>query len=422
MSNFKLNSFKLFQLTIVFLLTFFLLNIGLYAKTTTRSATATATVTAVHSEEIWVTLTNDLYKIAQGHIPIIHKEENSKNGLILIKINSDYLDTLSYLKHQNPGTQGFVSHYNVKEAREYLNKENINEVQLNVPLFVDYTLTKETLVNRFIDEVLEQNIIDTIKTLSDFFNRHYRSQTGVESSQWIKNKWITLTKGRADITVAEFRHQFNQPSIVLTIKGKDKPEEMLVVGGHFDSTAGYFGGASNRAPGADDNASGISVITETLRVLMANNYQPSRTVMFVAYAAEEAGLLGSKDIANDCKNKRLNIVGVMQLDMTNYKGSEKDIYLISDNTNARQNEFVGTLIDKYVKVSWGQSACGYGCSDHASWNTNGYPASLPFESKSEEYNPKIHSSGDLLSVTNNRAEHSVKFAKLAIAYVLELAK
>ncbi|MBF0300351.1 MAG: M20/M25/M40 family metallo-hydrolase [Oligoflexia bacterium] len=381
-------------------------------------------ISSLHAEEFWVTLTNDLYKNAkyQGNVPMSYEGENYKTGITLIKIDSAYIDTLSYLKHKNPKLQGFITHYTINEARNFLNKDSINESQQFIPPSVDYTLTQEALIPQFIAEIKESNIVDTIKNLSDFFNRYYKSTWGTQSAGWIKNKWSTLANGRADITVSEFKHQFAQPSIIMTIKGKDKPNEILVLGGHFDSIAGYFGGANNRAPGADDNASGISVITETIRVLLEKNYYPSRTIMFIAYAAEEAGLLGSKDVANDCKKKNLNIIGVMQLDMTNYKGSEKDIYLISDNTNVRQNTFIGTLIDNYVKVSWGQSACGYGCSDHASWTANGYPASLPFESTAEEYNPNIHSENDLLSVTNNRADHSVKFAKLAIAYVLELAK
>jgi leucyl aminopeptidase len=66
-----------------------------------------------------------------------------------------------------------------------------------------------------------------------------------------------------------------------------------------------FGGASAKAPGADDNASGIATITETIRVLMSNGFQPKKTLKFMAYAAEEVGLLGSKEIANDFKKKGL---------------------------------------------------------------------------------------------------------------------
>ena len=45
-------------------------------------------------------------------------------------------------------------------------------------------------------------------------------------------------------------------------------------------------------PGADDNASGISVLLEFAR-LVGKKWQPERTIVFVAFSAEEAGKLGS---------------------------------------------------------------------------------------------------------------------------------
>src|SRR5690606_31673746 len=157
-----------------------------------------------------------------------------------------------------------------------------------------------------------------------------------------------------------------------------------IVGGHADSIAGMFGGGG-RSPGADDNASGIATITEVIRILMNNNFKPKRTIQFMGYAAEEVGLLGSKEIATNYKRELKKVVGVMQLDMTLHKGTiDKDIVMMADFTNQAQNEFLGRLIDEYVKVSWGYSRCGYGCSDHASWTANGFPASMPFESTMED--------------------------------------
>jgi leucyl aminopeptidase len=83
---------------------------------------------------------------------------------------------------------------------------------------------------------------------------------------------------------------------------------------------------------------------------------------------------------------------------------------------------LGRLIDEYVKVPWGYSRCGYGCSDHASWTANGYPASIPFESTMEDINRKIHTAQDTLESAGGDASHAVKFAKLATAFVVEMAK
>src|SRR5690606_19840945 len=105
------------------------------------------------------------------------------------------------------------------------------------------------------------------------------------------------------------------------------------------------------------------------------NYRPAKTLMFMGYAAEEVGLRGSDEIASNFKAQAKNVIGKMQLDMTNYKGSEEDIVLISDYTSKEQNAFVANLIEEYLGVRWGWTACGYACSDHASWHRQGFAAS-----------------------------------------------
>ncbi|WP_414640726.1 hypothetical protein [Archangium sp.] len=51
-----------------------------------------------------------------------------------------------------------------------------------------------------------------------------------------------------------------------------------------------------------------------------------------------------------------------------------------DNTHAAQNTFVTHLISTYQPgMTYTNITCGYGCSDHASWNSAGFPASMPFE-------------------------------------------
>jgi leucyl aminopeptidase len=212
----------------------------------------------------------------------------------------------------------------------------------------------------------------------------------------------------------------------MTVEGTTKAEEIVIIGGHADSISGYWGRERARAPGADDNASGIATITEIIRVMMDSNYKPERTVKFMAYAAEEVGLLGSKAIANQYKKQGKKIVGVVQFDMTNHKGSKDlDIVFMNDFTNAAQNTFMGSLIDTYLTdVKWGYSKCGYGCSDHASWHNAGYPASMPFESKMEDINGHIHTKRDTIDVVGSAgtADHAKKFAKLGVAFLVEMGK
>ncbi|WAC03885.1 M20/M25/M40 family metallo-hydrolase [Lacinutrix neustonica] len=105
---------------------------------------------------------------------------------------------------------------------------------------------------------------------------------------------------------------------------------------------------NNDAPGADDNASGIATITEAARVLFEMNFKPKRTIEFMAFAAEEVGLRGSKEIAQDYKSRNVNVISYMQLDMTNYKGSANDVYISTDSYNDDNlNNFLIELMDFY---------------------------------------------------------------------------
>ena len=315
---------------------------------------------------------------------------------------------------------GFTSHETPEAAR--LAVEEALQAESNQRV-VEYTINNPALVNSLHAEAQEPQIREIITRLStDFINRRYNSPSGLESANWIKNKWTQLAAGRSDVTVEFFNHSPTtspQPSIIMTVRGTTFPDEVVVVGGHQDSINRY----SELAPGADDDASGIASMTEAIRVLFTKNFHPQRTIKFMAYAAEEIGLRGSNEIATDFQARGVNVVGVLQLDMTNYKTNPNvDIGIITDYTNAAQNQFLRDLIATYQPtLTVLNSTCGYGCSDHASWYYKGYPASFPFESPFPG-NPHIHQTTDTISQSNNNADHALKFTRLALSYLGELAK
>ena len=108
--------------------------------------------------------------------------------------------------------------------------------------------------------------------------------------------------------------------------------------------------------------------------------------------------------------------------MTNFQGTKTlDIVMMRDYTNDDQNNFIGSIIDRYVPgIKWGFDKCGYGCSDHASWHAQGFPASMPFEARKNDMNGNIHTARDTLAASGGNANHAAKFAKMAVAYVVEL--
>lgn len=296
-------------------------------------------------------------------------------------------------------------------------------------LLSDFTIDQDDFVNQCIAMVEENNIANTIITLENYGTRFHSKPSGVQASHDIKDWWQDLadTYERNDITVEAFNHSFsNQISVILTIPGNESPDEIVIIGGHLDSGDFWL---QDNAPGADDNASGIATLTETLRVLLANDFQPKKTVQIMAYAAEEIGLNGSADIAQTYKNQSKNVLGVLQFDLTNYKGSDFDIALNNDAqyTSSELNLFLIDLLEHYNAsgehpISYDFSKCNYACSDHASWAQKGYKAAFPMESAFEDANPNIHTPNDTFAAMNNDASHSVKFVKLALEFVIETAK
>ena len=374
----------------------------------------------------WITIGADAIETAQaalargatgpGAAPI-----EIGGGAALIEVDARDLRLVSEAMHeQHNRCGGFVLHDSLEDGRASLRRSarSAAAASASAQFAPSYALDNAGTVNRLLPALGEAGIVSLIQQISANPTRYYTSASGIAVSTWLRDKWAGYAAGRPDVQVSLFTHAaFAQKSVIATIPGTTKASEVVVIGGHLDSIS-----TSGGAPGADDDASGIATMSEVLRVLLEKNYRPERTLRFIAYAAEEVGLRGSRGIVADVQAKGVNVVGVLQLDMTNYKGSEKDIYLITDFTNAAQNTFVGKLIDTYVGATWGTDVCGYGCSDHAAWHEAGFPASMPAEARFANVNPMIHTTGDTLAMSGNNAAHALKFARLATAFAAELAK
>jgi len=282
---------------------------------------------------------------------------------------------------------------------------------------IEYSIDRDAIVADVLPTIDRARIHATIGELSAMKNRYYQSASGARASLWLRDRWRSFSS-RTDVTIELFDHGYEQKTVVMTIPGTSS--ETIVIGGHLDSIAA--GGLSSNAPGADDDASGVATLTEVARVLLAKDFRPTRTIKFVAYAAEEVGLRGSLSLVKEFKKRNINVVGALQLDMTNYQGSDKDIWIITDFTSPTQNAFLAALIERYVGATYGFDKCGYACSDHAAWHRAGVPASMPFESRSRDMNKAIHSKRDTLELSGNNADHAAKFARLGAAYAIELAK
>jgi hypothetical protein len=112
-------------------------------------------------------------------------------------------------------------------------------------------------------------------------------------------------------------------NVVGMLAGTDdaRKDEAIVLGGHYDHVG--LGGRFSAAPdktgeihnGADDNASGIAALIEIARAAAAARSRFPRSLVFVAFAGEERGLLGSAHYTNDPAVPLSNTVAMLNLDM-----------------------------------------------------------------------------------------------------------
>lgn len=360
------------------------------------------------------TLVPDAVSIGSRHIRSVGVAEK----VHAVVVDENRLATIAGAIHQRLGQcGGFMYHASEAEARAAL------ALRRSVVAAPAYGIDQRDVVEPMLASMQDKNIEATILALSGFTNRYYTSPSGVEAANWLLTAWREIAAGRADISVELIPHKaYPQPSVTLTITGTDLAAEKVVVGAHLDSILSFRMSDTARAPGADDDASGVASMTEALRALVASGYRPRRTIQLFAYAAEEVGLRGSQDVARQFKAAGQKVAGVLQLDMTNYKGAPNDIYLITDYTNAEQNTFIAQLATAYLpELTVGHDRCGYGCSDHASWDAQGYPVSMPFEASMARDNPAIHTARDTYENSGGKAVHALKFARLAAAYMVELS-
>ena len=98
-----------------------------------------------------------------------------------------------------------------------------------------------------------------------------------------------------------------------TLLGDEDANRTYVVSGHYDSRVTLPNNATDDAPGADDDASGVAVSLELARVMATHHSRA--TIVFAAVAGEEQGLYGSKYMAGSYKTEGVNVEGMFTNDI-----------------------------------------------------------------------------------------------------------
>ncbi|KAF7540797.1 hypothetical protein G7Z17_g12105 [Cylindrodendrum hubeiense] len=271
--------------------------------------------------------------------------------------------------------------------------------------------THQSVATPLIAQASISNLRTWANALANFYNRYYRGSYASTSATWMYDTVVDVASSNSAITVTKYTHSYNQPSVIAKIPGTSG--SVVIVSAHYDSIGST---TSGRAPGADDNASGVVVILEALRVLADSGYSPKNTLEFHFYSGEEGGMLGSRDVMQAYVTAGVDVLAVVNQDMTGYSPNNV-IAVYTDYVDTPLTNYVMTLVPVYSDLPLSVDECGYGCSDHASANSAGFPAAYVCDENMADSSPYIHSSSDTIATLS--FEHILQHVKFTIGFLVE---
>jgi aminopeptidase YwaD len=181
----------------------------------------------------------------------------------------------------------------------------------------------------------------------------------------------------------------------------------IIIGAHMDHLG--LGTSSSLAPGeqavhngADDNASGVAVLLGLAEAFarVAAEHRP-HDLVFVAFGAEEMGLLGSKHMIETMPaEQRANVLAMLNFDMV---GRLRDSLIVNGTGTAQEWPALLEEANGHLQLQLESVADGWGPSDHASFYGEGVPVLHFFTGAHEDY----HKPSDDLDKLNHEGAATV---------------
>lgn len=139
-------------------------------------------------------------------------------------------------------------------------------------------------------------------------------------------------------------------NVVLDLIGSEKPEEIVLIGGHLDSW--------DLGTGAVDDGAGVAITTAAAALIAQLPSRPKRTIRVVMFGAEEVGLLGAKEYAKQHEAELANHVLATESDF-----GAKTVWQLVSNVNPDANRVIdeiGKLLSPLGVVRGGSDVKGGG--------------------------------------------------------------
>lgn len=229
-------------------------------------------------------------------------------------------------------------------------------------------------------------------------------------------EYVRATLARFGYEVRRYRYQVSGQTcenLEAEVRGTDKPDDILLIGAHYDSVEG--------SPGADDNATGVAALLGLARAFAKS--KPSRTVRFVAFTNEEPPFfqsrhMGSRIYAQRSRERGEKIALMLSLETIGYYSDEPKsqgypfpfsffypstanfIAFVSNMENAPWVRQLLTAFRRHAQFPSEGGALwewipGVAWSDHWSFWKEGYPAVMITDTAPNRY-PHYHTAADTL--------------------------
>lgn len=248
----------------------------------------------------------------------------------------------------------------------------------------------EIPVLRIKREVADLILAKTKKTISDLEK---------ELNETKKPQSFT-TKSTVSAKAEVIREMSTTRNVAMVLPGEDEAfkNEYIIIGAHFDHLGMGGPGSSSRAVdtiavhhGADDNASGVSMMLELAEKFALTKGSHKRSIICIAFTGEEEGLLGSKYFVDNTDIDLTRVNAMINLDMVGSLTDSTAVQISGVGTADGLRELINTDTDTTVfKVNLSEE--GYGPSDHSSFYGKNIPvlffwtgATLVYHTPSDTY-------------------------------------
>lgn len=252
----------------------------------------------------------------------------------------------------------------------------------------------------------KRNIIENIMQSAGYNFKDI--EKGINESQ--KPNSFVLTGAKAEFLTDVIQVKITTNNIVGKIEGSDAQlkKETIVIGAHKDhlgygSQYGslYEGNERLIHNGADDNASGTSAVLELAQKFASNKELTKRTMVFMLFNGEEAGLLGSAYLTKSKLFQDLNVTAMINLDMVG-RLSDNKLNIGGTGTSSLWSNLIDSL-NKGYNFNLNKTPDGFGPSDHASFYTQNVPVLFFFTGNHPDY----HKPSDDWDKINTAGEESI---------------